>query len=61
MVEKEVLVVTSKIKSFIKDKAGMSTAGTVPEALSEKIRLLCEAAIAKAQSDGRKTVMDRDF
>ena len=61
MSDKEVLVVTSKVKNYIREKSGMNTAGSVPEAISEKIRLLCEQAIEKARADGRKTVMDRDF
>lgn len=57
----EVLVVISKIKRYIKDNGGMNTAGSVADALSGKIRTLCNAAIENAKSDGRKTVMDRDF
>lgn len=59
--EKENLVVVSKLKKYIKEQAGMSTSGTVATSLSTKIRSLCDEAIQKAQSDGRKTVMDRDF
>lgn len=58
---KENLVVVSKLKSYIKGTAGLSTSGSVPEVLSEQIRKLCDDAIANAQKDGRKTVMDRDF
>jgi hypothetical protein len=29
--------------------------------LSERVRGLCDAAIAKAKGEGRKTVLDRDF
>ena len=61
MSEAEVLVVVSKIKKYIKEKSGMNTAGNVAPALSDKIRLLCDQAVSAAQSDGRKTVMDRDF
>jgi len=57
----EVLVVVSKLKNYIKDEAGMNTAGNVAPALSSKIRELCNDAIEKARGDGRKTVMDRDF
>ena len=56
-----VLVVISKLKRYIKDQGGMNTAGNVAPALSEKIRLMCDTAIESARSDGRKTVMDRDF
>lgn len=59
--EKEILVVVSKLKTYIRSASGMSTAGNVAPALSDAIRRLCDQAIAKARSDGRKTVMDRDF
>lgn len=61
MSDGEVLLVVSKLKNYIKEKSGMNTAGNVAPALSDKIRELCDQAIATAQGDGRKTVMDRDF
>ncbi|MCM2277490.1 MAG: hypothetical protein NDJ89_05390 [Oligoflexia bacterium] len=57
----EVLVVASKLKNYIRTKSGMNTSAAVMEALSGKIRELCDQAIEKAKSEGRKTVMDRDF
>jgi len=57
----EVLVVASKLKNYIKDKAGMNTSAAVMPVLSERVRGLCNQAIEKAKSEGRKTVMDRDF
>lgn len=57
----DVLVVVSKLKKYIKDKAGMNTSAAVADALSERIRQLCDQAIENAKTDGRKTVMDRDF
>lgn len=59
--KKEVLVVASKLKNYIKESSGMNTSAAVMEALSEKIRQLCDQAINNAKGDGRKTVMDRDF
>ena len=59
--KKEVLVVASKVKSYIKNKAGMSTSAAVMSKLTEKVEELCDQAIEKAQNDRRKTVMDRDF
>lgn len=59
--QKEVLVVVSKLKSYIQKTAGMNTSGTVPQVLSDSIRKLCDDAIQRATADGRKTVMDRDF
>ncbi len=59
--EKEVLVVTSKLKKYIRSSAGMSTSANVAPALSDTVRNLCDQAIEKAKADRRKTVMDRDF
>jgi len=58
----ETLVVISKIKGYIKEKSdGMSTAGNFAPALSDMIRVRCDAAIENTTKDRRKTVMDRDF
>jgi histone H3/H4 len=57
----EILVVVSKLKDYINQKAGMNTAGSVPSVISSYIRRLCNQAIKNAEADGRKTVMDRDF
>jgi histone H3/H4 len=59
--KKEILVVVSKLKGYIKSKSGMNTAGSVAEVLSEAVRSLCDDAMERARSDGRKTVKDRDF
>jgi histone H3/H4 len=59
--EKEVLVVVSKLKNYIRTASGMNTSGSVGPLLSDIIRKLCDQAIEKAKQDGRKTVMDRDF
>lgn len=59
--EKEVLVVASKLKNYIRAKSGMNTSAAVTDVLSDKIRELCDQAIETAKKDGRKTVMDRDF
>ena len=60
MSNEEVLIVVSKLKKYIKEKSGMNTASSVAEAVSARVRSLCDAAIEQAKSDGRKTVMDRD-
>jgi histone H3/H4 len=57
----EALVVASKLKNYIREKSSMNTSAAVIGILSEKIRMMCDQAIEKAKSDGRKTVMDRDF
>lgn len=61
MSEKEVLVVVSKLKNYIKAKGGMNTSGAVAEVISDKVREICDRAMEAAKNDGRKTVMDRDF
>lgn len=57
----EVLVVSSKVKRYIKEKGEMKTSSSVLEALSNKLRAMCDQAIESARADGRKTVLDRDF
>jgi histone H3/H4 len=61
MADNEVLVVASKVKAYIKEKGDMKTSASVLEALSNKIRSMCDGAIESARNDGRKTVLDRDF
>lgn len=58
----ETLVVVSKVKAFIKEKSGgMSTSAAVTDVLTKMVETACLKAIENAKSDGRKTVMDRDF
>jgi len=58
---REVLVVVSKLKSYVRERSGMSTSDAVMELLSDRLRALCNDAIRSAQRDGRRTVMERDF
>lgn len=57
----EHLVVASKIKKFIKDKAGMNTSANVMDALTKLVEEECLKAIENAKANKRKTVKDRDF
>lgn len=57
----DVLVVTSKVKKFIKEKGQMNTSAETVDILSKAIEKLCEKGIESAKSDGRKTVMERDI
>jgi histone H3/H4 len=59
--EKEILIVASKLKNYIRNQSGMNTSAAVIDVLSDKIRALCDQAVEAAKRDGRKTVMDRDF
>ena len=56
----DALVVASKVKKYIKDKADMNTSASTIDALSEVVARLCDQAIERAKDDGRKTVKDRD-
>lgn len=58
---REVLIVASKLKKYVKARSGMNTSDRVLEALSDIVRRECNAAIRRAAEDGRKTVLDRDF
>jgi hypothetical protein len=59
-VPRDVLVVVSKLKAYIRARSGMNTSDTVLDVLSDRLRRLCDQAIENAAADGRKTVMDRD-
>jgi hypothetical protein len=58
---KDVLVVVSKLKAYVKARSGMNTSDGVVGVLSDHVRRLCDLAIRNAERDGRKTVLDRDF
>jgi len=58
---RDVLIVASKMKKYVKARSGMNTSDRVLEALSDIVRRKCDAAIRRAAEDGRKTVLDRDF
>jgi histone H3/H4 len=58
---KDVLVVVSKLKAYVKARSGMSTSDGAVDVLSNHLRKLCNLAIQHAGTAGRKTVMDRDF
>jgi hypothetical protein len=60
-VPREILVVVSKLKAYIRARSGMNTSDGVVEALSDHLRRVCDEATRVAAADGRKTVMDRDF
>jgi histone H3/H4 len=57
----DLLVVASKVKQYIKEKSQMNTSASTLEALTAVVKTACDQAISRAQADGRKTVMDRDF
>ena len=57
----ESLIVISKVKKFIKEKADMNTSSGFFEPLNNDILKACRDAMAHAQKLGRKTVMGKDF
>jgi len=57
----EILVVVSKVKDYIKRRWDMNTAASVMPVLSDYIRRYSLEMVARAEKDGRKTVMDRDL
>jgi len=60
-VPREVLIVVSKAKDYVKQRSGMNTSDGLFDSLSDRIRRLCDEAIGNAARDGRKTVLDRDL
>ncbi len=59
--QREVLVIASRLKEYIAARADMNTSGAVMEILSDYLRVLADRGIDNARSEGRKTVMERDF
>ena len=39
----------------------MNSSASLYDALTARVKLLCDLAIDQARSEGRKTVMDRDL
>ncbi|MEJ7599823.1 MAG: hypothetical protein WKG01_18095 [Kofleriaceae bacterium] len=58
--DRDILIVISKLKKYIKDRSGMNCSDSVAEMLSDHVRGLCDDAIRSAARDERKTVLDRD-
>ena len=61
MADKDTLVITSKVKAYILSKGGLKTSASVIDALSDRVREICDLAIENAKKDGRKTLKDRDI
>jgi histone H3/H4 len=57
----ESLIVISKVKKYVKEKADMNTSAGFFEPLNNDILKACRDAMAHAQKLGRKTVMGKDF
>lgn len=59
-IPREILVVVSKVKAYVRAVSGMNTSDSAMDDLSDWIRRICDEAIRNAERDGRKTVLDRD-
>lgn len=59
-VERETLIVTSKVKAYIKSK-GFMTSGDAIDGLNEKIHQLIDDAVKRTESNKRSTVRPTDF
>ena len=57
----DILVVVSKVKKYVKAKAGMNTSDGVMPHLSDELRRICDHAIHIAKQNGRVTILDRDM
>ena len=55
------LVVTSKVKKYIKGKGDCNTSSETIAVLTEAVERLCKKGVEHAKQDGRKTVMARDI
>lgn len=56
-----VLVVASKIKRYVKEKAQLNCSAQVMEQLTVRIHRICQDAVKNTMQDKRKTVLGRDF
>lgn len=57
---RETLVVGSKVKDVIRS-AGLQSSGDLIQAVSDRVHDMLQAAIARAEGNGRKTVRAYDL
>jgi len=60
VVDRDMLIVVSKLKKYIKDRSGMNCSDAVADVLSDHVRVICDDSIRAAGRDERKTVLERD-
>lgn len=60
MADKEVLVVASKVKAYVKSKQ-MQTSSDAITALSDKVSAMLDAAVERAKANRRSTVKAQDL
>ena len=59
--DRNILVVASKVKKFIREHSEMNTSAETIDMLSKAVERLCHRGIEAAKNDKRKTVMARDI
>ena len=59
--DKEILVVVSRLKAYIRRHDGYNTSDSVLSVLSDAIRKICDEGIRNARSAERQTVLERDI
>lgn len=57
----DILVVSSKIKRLVRDRAQFNTSGEFLVELSRQVENICLEAIEKTRNDKRKTLKARDL
>ncbi|MDX1648997.1 MAG: hypothetical protein R3263_04005 [Myxococcota bacterium] len=57
---REVLIVASRLKDYVRAAGGMNTSDGVLEPLSDIVRRVCDEAVRNARREGRRTVLARD-
>jgi hypothetical protein len=57
---REVLIVASRLKDYVRLKSGFNTSEGVLAPLSDVVRRVCDDAIRNATREGRRTILDRD-
>jgi hypothetical protein len=58
---REVLIVASRLKEYVRAASGYNTSDRVLGPLSDIVRRVADEAIANARREGRMTVLDRDL
>src|SRR5690606_37521894 len=53
---KDVLIVASKLKAYVKERYDLNTSANVMDKLSDLVRSLTDKAVENAQREGRKTL-----
>jgi hypothetical protein len=59
-VPREVLIVASRLKEYVRARSGYNTSDRVLAPLSDIVRQVVDQAIENARRDGRMTILDRD-